>query len=260
VAPLLAGRGAAYHGDIIRSRGVRMDVALVRAWGRSAAIVAGLVGVLATPAAAGVVGGKIDLPPGGAGAPPARTRGFLDRIDNPHLPARPFDPMPHLVVVLVGGDPPAAQPQVTWELAGESFTRGVLPVLPGTAVLIKNVGKGSPVLRAAEAPDLIQPGPINPRAGKELKVGDGPLYTISDPDAPHLVGRIVVVPGGRFGIPDASGRFEIADVPPGTYTVRVWYMGGWIERSDEQITVAAGRRDVNPKIPPGFPAGPAKQK
>jgi hypothetical protein len=205
------------------------------------------------------VGGKLDLPPGGAGAPPMRGKGFLDRSDNPHLPARPLDPMPQIVVVLVGGDAAAAAPtQVVWELLGESFARPVLPVVAGTPVLIKNLGKGSPVLRAAEAADLIQPGPINPRAGKEFKVGPGPLYTITDPDAPYLVGRVVVMPSRWFATPDASGRFEIADVPAGAYTVRIWYRDGWIDRSDDAITVAAGRKEINPKVPPGFPAAKAK--
>jgi hypothetical protein len=242
---ILVDRGDLPPGDTLRGAGRRV-VARILA-----------IALLLTPAiaAAGNVSGKIDLPPGGAGAPPVRSKGFLDRSDNPHLPARAMDPMPQLVVVLVGGDAPAsAPPQVVWELLGESFARPVLPVAAGTPVLIKNLGKGSPVLRATEAPDLIQPGPINPRAGKELKVGAGPVYTITDPSAPYLVGRIVVMPSRLFATPDSAGRFDIADVPPGAYTLRIWFRDGWIERADDAITVAGGRKEINPKIPAGFPA------
>jgi hypothetical protein len=232
--------------DTLQPRGRRLLAAAVT-------IAAMIVALGAGTAHAGAVVGKIDLPPGGAGAPPPRSKGFLDRIDNPHLPVRSLDPLPFLVVVLIGSDAPPASPQVVWELVGESFARPVLPVAPGTAVLIKNLGKASPVLRAAEAPDLIQPGPINPRAGKELKVGDGPVYTIADADAPHVVGRIVVVPNARFGLPDGAGRFEIADVPPGTYKLRIWYRDGWLQRDDDDVTVGPARKEINPKVPPGFP-------
>jgi hypothetical protein len=56
-----------------------------------------------------------------------------------------------------------------------------------------------------------------------------------------------------FATPDARGNFEIANVPEGDWTVRVWYDDGWIDRPDDKITVGAKRTEVNPKLPPGLP-------
>ncbi len=204
---------------------------------------------------AGTVVGKLGLAP--ASAPPAsRDPAYLDRVENPYLPIKSVDPTPLMVVVLEGG--PAAPPatgQVTWDLLGASFAHPLLPVMAGTEVVIKNRGKSTPSLYAVEAPDLIAKGPLNPTGTKALKTKDLGVLTISDEDSPNLIGRIAVFATGRFAIPDASGAFELKDVPPGQYTVKVFYRDGWIERPNETITVdAKGKVDLkNLNIPSGLP-------
>ena len=54
-------------------------------------------------------------------------------------------------------------------------------------------------------------------------------------------------------MPDGAGRFEIKDVPAGEWTVRVWYLDGWIVRPDDKITVGSSKVEVNPKVPATYP-------
>jgi plastocyanin len=50
----------------------------------------------------------------------------------------------------------------------------------------------------------------------------GPSYLFCNIH-PEMTGIVLVVDSDLFGITDKAGRYSIADVPPGRYTVRVWY-------------------------------------
>ena len=57
------------------------------------------------------------------------------------------------------------------------------------------------------------------------------------------------------------GRFEINDIPPGSYKLKIWYHDAWIKRDDDSVTVAAkGKTDFNPKLPAGVFTPPAAVK
>lgn len=215
---------------------------------------------LAAAAHAGTVTGKLELPPPPP-RPPLEVKGFLDRVENPLAPVKPFAPATRMVVVLEGDEKPVSPPQVVVELLGETFSKKVVAAPAGAEVLIKNVSKTARTLTAAEDPKLVPQGPINPTGPKSFRVTDvGKVYTIDDKDAPHLQLKIVVVNTQYVGYPDETGRFEVDGVPPGAYKVKVWYADGWVQRDDETITVAAkGKTEVNPKIPAGAFAPAAKK-
>jgi hypothetical protein len=209
---------------------------------------------------AGTVTGRLDLP-SAPPRPPLAVKGFLDRVENPLAPVKPVSLAQDMVIVLEGGEVPMSPPQVVVELLGESFSRHVVAAPAGAEVLIKNVSKMARTLVAAEDPKLVPQGPINPTGPKSFRVNDaGKVYTIGDKDAPHLKLKVVVVSSQNIGYPDDSGRFEIDNVPAGSYKVKVWYRDGWVSRDDETITVGAkGKTDVNPKIPASAVAPAAKK-
>jgi hypothetical protein len=221
-----------------------------------------VVGWLATGAHAGTLVGKIELP---SLTRPEATHGFLDRVENPLAPLKPFSAAPQLVVELVGDEKPAAPPQVVWHLLGESFDRPVLAAPAGSEIVIRDDSKTARTLIATELgktadTKLIPPGPVNPQGSKPFRAGDaGKVYSIGDPDAPHLKATLIVVNTLYVGYPDESGKFEILDVRPGAYKLRIWYQGKLIERPDDNVNVAAkGKTDFNPKLPAGAIA-PAKK-
>lgn len=224
------------------------------------AVVLVAVAVDQLPAAkAGPIEGKLVLPPGGVPRPPVRSRGFLDPVDNPHLPVRTPDPFPSMAVVLEGAEAPApaAVPpvQVPWDLLGDSFARPLIAVRVGTEIRITNRGHGTPILTATGQPALIAKKPLNPSGEITFNVGTTPgVIEIVDETTPHLRGRVLVTASSHVAQPDGAGKFAFAEVPPGAWTLRVFYGTGWIDRPDDKLTVEAKRpTTVNPALPPGLP-------
>jgi hypothetical protein len=223
---------------------------------RHLARVACVLGVTAGTAFAGSVSGKLDLP--AQPQPPLKgvpTRGYLDRIENPHLPVRGFDPSPYLVVVLIPATPvetPAGT--ASWDLVGESFAKPLLPVRSGAEVTIKNKSKRAITITAVEDAKLIPAGPINITGSRPFTPKKEGLLTLTDPDVPHLRGRLVVLATPYFAQPDREGKYEIKDVPPGEYKLKIWYQDGWLDRPDDAVSVPEKKGEVtaNAKIPAGY--------
>src|SRR5206468_1218634 len=109
-------------------------------------------------------------------------------------------------------------------------------------------------------PDLIQKGALNPIGAKTVKTSKPGVLVVREEELPGLIGRIVVLQSPYFAQPDAAGKFEIKDVPAGSYTVKVWYLDHFVERVNETIAVEAkGKVDVPVmRIPTGFPAAGGK--
>lgn len=207
----------------------------------------------ATPAWAaedgGTVTGVVALPaPDRRGEPPVLNEGFVPRARNPLKAPRAFDPLPWVVVVLDGGDvdPADAAPPKTpvrYDVVGESFEVPLLPVVTGAKVEIKNVGKGSPRVYSPQESELLPGDPINPKGVRTSEAIAEPhrLIELRDHDSAHLRGHLVAFHHAYFALPDDSGRFEIAGVPAGTWTVKIWYRDGWIELP-QKVTVSVSRR------------------
>jgi hypothetical protein len=206
---------------------------------------------VAGPSRTNSVVGKLELPPAPE-RPALATKGFLDRSENPLAPVRDVDVTRDMFVILDGGDTPVSPPQVNWELIGESFARPVVAAPTGAEVVIKDTTKVARTLVAAEDAKLVPAGPINPGGTRSFRVTEaGKVYTIGDRDAAYLRGVVVVVNTQLIGYPDESGHFEVNDVPPGSYKLRVWYRDHWLDGVGGDVVVTKGKTEVNPKIPPG---------
>jgi hypothetical protein len=229
--------------------------------GSSVGIV-GAIAALAGASRAGTVVGKLELP-----APPERgpviAKGFLDRTENPLADIKKVNIAPYFVVALEGeARSDTAPAEVTWELVGESFARPVIAVPVGAQVVIKNTTRIARTIGAREDPKLFT-GPLNPTSTKSFRATQPAIYTIGDAGAPHLRGKIVVVATPHVASLDDSGRFEMADVPEGSYKLRVFYYdpageahGGtsaWLPFTTDVIVASkakASRTEVNAKLPP----------
>jgi len=205
--------------------------------------------LLPSAASAGTLVGKLELPQAPE-RPASGVKGFLDRVENPLAPVQALNVPRQMVIVLEGEEKEATPGQVTWELVGDSFARPVIAAPAGAEVVIKNVSKTSHTLVAKEDPKLVPPGPINPTGPKSFRATDpGKVYTIGDPDAPYLQGKLVVVNTKFIAYPDDTGHYEVADIPPGNYKMKIWYRDGWLERPDDSVDVGQkGKTEFNPKV------------
>lgn len=213
---------------------------------RTSAVALLLVAQLAVVggAHAGTVTGRLDFPPQDKREPSA-TRGYLDAVDNAILPLPFASPAPEMVVVLEGAAPSdAAQtlPRVVYELRGESFARPVIAVQRGQEIEIKNVGQVPRNLHIKEDGNLLPKGILNVTGTKSFRVAEaGKHYTLVDPAAPHLVGRVLVLATPYRAYPDKDGRFSFENVAEGTYKVRVFFRDRFLA-PETSVTVPGGSR------------------
>nr|HEX4312634.1 hypothetical protein [Kofleriaceae bacterium] len=195
-----------------------------------------------TAAANTTVTGKLELP-AAPELPPMTRQGFVPRAENALRAPQPQAVAPYVVVVL-DGTPGGAAPQVSWSLLGDAFSHPVIAAMAGADVVITNTSHTPRTLSTVE--DKTLSGELlNPTGGKTLHVEAGKTYTVHDPDAPYVWGRIVVVATPYIGYLDATGKFEIPDVPEGTYKLRVYYKDGWVDVDRDTVTVPAKGKPVD---------------
>jgi plastocyanin len=136
---------------------------------------------------------------------------------------------------------PPQEPAVM-DQKGLEFIPHVLPILEGTTVEFRNSDN---VLHNVFTPDKI---------GDKFNLGSFPknetrshTFTKSCEKAcdavvlcnvhPEMEAYIVIVTNPYFAVTDEQGDFTITDVPPGTYTLRVWHER--LKEASQSITIGA---------------------
>lgn len=186
--------------------------------------------------------------PGGGGAYASRRYKFLDKID--------YDSLRDFVVSIHGVERPADpdnRPRAAVAQMDGAFVPRILPVVVGTEVEWPNR-------------DEIYHNVFSMTEAQPFDLG---MYKSSD-QAKSLVfntpGQIdafcaihsdmhsvvIVLPNPWFSLSDRRGRFEIPDVPPGTYRLKAWHErlpAKYIdivvpEEGDLEIDIAMGLADL----------------
>lgn len=191
---------------------------------------------------------------------PVRSRGFVRRVRGPLKPPKKGDPRDRIVVVLQGG-PVAAEDKkppggsLRYEIVGESFAAPVFPFVAGAKIEIRNSSDRPVHLWAPSAEDLIDDAPLAPKRSRAIggKLSK-PLAAVEirDRESAHLRGELLPLPHPYFSLLDASGKYEIKGVPPGTWKVKLWYRGGFIDLGGQVTVEVSGRTSKAPtiKLPP----------
>jgi plastocyanin len=140
-----------------------------------------------------------------------------------------------------GAVKPAASP-VTMDQRQMQFIPHVLPVVVGTTVKFLN---SDPTAHNVFSPDF-----------EKYNLGTWPqgqskdhvfaqcakfpcVYTQLCRVHPEMEGFVVVLQNPHFSVSDKEGHFEIAGVPPGSYTVGVWHPK--LKAAGKPVTVEAGK-------------------
>jgi hypothetical protein len=145
---------------------------------------------------------------------------------------------------------------VSFSIVGESFEHPVLPIQLGAKVQVINNGKIARRVRATSIKGFFtdESGPVNPTGARISSAVSDPLkpITIGDVDTVHLRAKIVAFKSPYFTTLSGS-NFEIANVPAGTWNLKVWYQDGWLKMPPVTVKVA-GKRPIQTKvqIPPAM--------
>jgi plastocyanin len=137
------------------------------------------------------------------------------------------------------GKPPGA---VTMDQKKMQFMPHVLPVMAGTTVKFLN---SDPTPHNVFSPDYEKYNLGTWPAGQSKdyvfsKCTKFPCaYTQLCRVHPEMEGFVVVLQNPYFAVSDREGKFEIKDVPPGTYTVGVWHPK--LKGQPQSVAVVAGK-------------------
>ncbi len=121
-----------------------------------------------------------------------------------------------------------------------NFVPHVLPVLVGSSVKFVNHDKMEHHAMALQKKQTIfdLPLPTGSSSPQILKQA-GPV-TILDNHHPEMSAYILVLQNLFFAKPDEKGNYTIANVPPGTYTLKTWHEK--LEPEGKEVKVSEGSK------------------
>ena len=129
------------------------------------------------------------------------------------------------VVYLEGNFPAAAAPEVKQVIQKDlTFTPLLLPVRVGTKVEFPNLDDAYHDVFSYSAPKRFDLGRyLKSETPTPSQTFDKPgLVTLRCDIHEHMRGLILVVNTPHFVVTDVEGRFQLNDLPAGSYTLKIW--------------------------------------
>jgi hypothetical protein len=215
-------------------------------------VTAALFGV----AQAGTVKGTVKLP---EGARSTRLYSGYWRLENGNVPVQTAGgAKAETVVVLtnVKGAHPLPARTVTVEIGGLDARPRVVIVGPGSVVEIKNTGKATHQFSTPQNPSLMPLEQLPPGAVRRQRFDAPDGYVIRDAEFPHIMISVIVVDTPYYSTLDERGAFNVANVPDGKATLKVWTRGHWA--TEEEID-ASKKDELTVKVAGSSEQGQGKE-
>lgn len=160
-------------------------------------------------------------------------------------------PAADTVVYLEGGPatPAAPPPRVVMDQRNLRFDPAVLPVVRGTVIEFTNSDEVQH--------NVFTPSPAGGRFDLgTYSRGEARAVTLDEPGEVvvlcnihmEMEARILVLDRPTFAVTGPDGAFAIADVPPGTYRLRLWRKR-WLEHEETLTVSAEGSRGLAVRAP-----------
>ncbi len=186
------------------------------------------------------VSGKVGFPDDGKAKdrPKARYPGRASR-------EAPRDPPPAAALVYLEG-PPAAPPRdevVEIRQEGLQFRPRAVAVQRGMRVSFPNLDKEYHNVFSYSKPKRFDLGRYPQGETREVKLDQPGLVRVYCEIHEHMRAYVLVVDHRYYAAAEADGRFSIADVPPGVYTLVAWHER--FEPVRRRVEVKTGRVEID---------------
>jgi plastocyanin len=177
---------------------------------------------------------------GAAGARPAAAQ-VAGRIQVTDAGGRPAPDLGNAVVYIEGRGPRAAAARMDMVLDARQFRPRVIVVPAGTTVNFPNQDPFNHNVFSLAEPNAFDLGLYGRGEAHEQRFRRAGLVRVYCNIHPRMTGFIMVRDNAWYTQPGVDGRFTIADVPPGQYTLKVWHERAG--ESSQPITVPSGGLD-----------------
>ncbi len=178
-----------------------------------------------------------------------KIRGFCERQSNEVRSIQPplMDPRAEMLVVLVGNGLPASTDKPVLIMEDARFKPPVVAARPGQQINFRNKDSTVHILEPGskdKAKQFMKPMRIQSGSETMHAFAAAGEYKLRCSEVPHMNAAVIIKEKALFQVPDATGAFRFTDVPPGTYTMSIWYRGRWIAKQSLKV----GRAKVNMKV------------
>lgn len=157
-------------------------------------------------------------------------------VDSPYV--KRYQALVYVDQVTGDFSPPKENPFISQK--NMVFTPHVLPVVRGTTVDFTNDDTvAHNVFTLPEAAVRFNLGLYGAGVKKTVTfdtIGEVPLLCNVHPE---MLGYVIVLQNPYFALTDTGGKFQIKNVPPGTYQLKVW--NEKLENVSQQVAVTAGK-------------------